>query len=164
MPPLIIDQAVEVQITKMQLVDTTNVPWEQITDFRQDRVSRSMLRDMRLLFAKDLTGKSPAYVEDYIESRLENYDLARRKHGFDTFESSAQLILRSKSLFALGAAAAAGAYTGNWDIAAGAVAGSAAIETSRLALNVVKSRRDFIFWSRQADLGYIFAARRALEH
>jgi hypothetical protein len=163
MPPLRFSPAVELHLIGMKVVDTSRATWEQVLEFRTDRKSQSMLRDMRMLFDSDLRDKSPAYIADYIDSKLEKYEAACSKHGFETVTESLQLLLDSKSVLGMAVLAAASVFTGHLDIAMGSMAGGVAIETSKLALNIISRRRDFVWWSREADLSYIFEARKSLD-
>jgi hypothetical protein len=163
LPPPIISDAIEVQLVDMEVVDTERAPWEQIADFRRDRVSIASLRDMRLLFDDKLRGKSVEYIRDYIESKLDAYAVARKKHGFDSTLSTMQLVVNSKTAAGAGAIAAAGIITHSPAIWTTTLAASAVLELTNATLNIVGQRRSLNFWSRSAELSYIFLARQRLE-
>jgi hypothetical protein len=162
-PPVRVGDTVEVQLIGMGLIDTSNAAWEQIVEFKQDRTSVSALRNLRLLFEEKLRDKSATYIEDYVQVKLEAYEIARRKHGFETATSSLQLIMNSKTAAGAGAIAAAGMMTGHWGVFTSALGVGAALEAANLTLHIITRRRSFIWWSKTADLSYIVQAKAALE-
>jgi len=114
-PPAVASDAVEVQLADMQVVDTSRAPWEQVEDFKKDHRSVSSLRDMRLLFDDKLRGRSVEYIRDYTESKLDAYEAAKKKHGFDSKLATMQLVLNSKTaLFAAGLSNGANGVVGSF--------------------------------------------------
>ncbi|WP_327327000.1 toll/interleukin-1 receptor domain-containing protein [Streptomyces sp. NBC_01210] len=151
---------VEIKLIDMRVVDTANAPWEQIAEFRRDRRSVSQLRRMRLLFDEDLRGKSPAYIQDYVSIKLEDYDAARKAHGFETVSGAIDAFANSKTLLGVSAVVAAGVFGGHWAAAGGTAALGAVIETTRATVHVLKRKHEMITWKENAELGYIVEARR----
>ncbi|MFJ3800471.1 toll/interleukin-1 receptor domain-containing protein [Streptomyces sp. NPDC090088] len=148
---------VEVKLIEMQVVDTSNTPWGQIAEFRRDKKSVSQLRRMRLLFDQDLRGKSPAYIQDYVNIKLDDYDAALKSHGFETITGVVEALTNSKTLLGVSAMAAAGIFGGHWG---GAVALAAVIGTTRATVRIRQRKHEMITWKNNAELGYIVEARK----
>ena len=73
-----------VSLINANLIDTRATSWEQILDFRNDVDSTKKLHRLRHFFSTNYFGKNQSYIEDDLQQRLEDHDLAIQKHGFHT--------------------------------------------------------------------------------
>jgi hypothetical protein len=97
------DESVSLALTGLNLVDTSQVSWRQVHEFRSDQENVRKLRNLRLLLAKDYAGKEPAFIRDDLERQLEEYEEAAKVWGFPLTSSIVDVVLNER---ALGVAAA----------------------------------------------------------
>ncbi|GAA2683228.1 MULTISPECIES: hypothetical protein [Actinosynnema] len=161
-PSIKTNNMVEVQLHRMNVVNTELAPWEQVYDFKKDNESVRALRDMRLLFDEKLRDKNFSFVEDYISKKLDDYELARKKHGFETATGTLQLFLNSKSAAGAGAIAAAGIIADKSAISVPAFSAAVVLELGNVIVNIINRRKSFTFFGKNADLAYVFMARGQL--
>jgi hypothetical protein len=90
---------IEVKLLNTKLVDTENLDWDQILEVRKDRDSIRWLRDFRLFLYEHYSDKSPDYISDSIEQRIENHDIACKKHGLKLIDTVISSLVASKSAF-----------------------------------------------------------------
>jgi hypothetical protein len=160
--PLNNGDALELTISDIGLVDTSNATWEQILELKKDRDARRNLRNFRLFLYGNFQGKSKAYISDSIDKKIDEYEMACKKHGFDMVSSSFLMLVDSKSLPVLSVIAAVGIISKKWDLTTAAI-GTAIIETAKLSINLVKKSFEFRRLKNQHELAYIFDARKHLK-
>ena len=89
-----------IQLTNLNLIDTTKASWEQIIDIKKDEKLMKQLRAFRLLFEENYIGKDPEYIKDSILKKIDDYEIAAKKAGFD-LKKSIWNVLISKETFLL---------------------------------------------------------------
>lgn len=154
----------ELTISEIGLVDTTDASWEQILELKKDIDARRKLRDLRLLLFDEFEGKTKAYIIDSIDRKLEEHELACKKHGLNLVTSSVSMLIDSKSLIGISTIAAAGVMSGQWGLVTAAAISGAAIETTRLIINVVQKKLGFGWLKDSHELAYILGTRDRLRH
>jgi hypothetical protein len=87
---------VAISLVSLKLVDTENVSWEQLLEFRQDSAARSSLRRLRLFAFENYEGKPQDFIRDDILTRISDYEDAVRKWGFETKSGVLTALLDSK--------------------------------------------------------------------
>jgi len=105
--------SVALTLKQLNLVDTKNVSWEQIHEFRKDLDNVKRLRNLRLDLARNYEGKDPEFVRDDLERRLEEYREAAKLWGFSTRERAMSIVLSDKSTAAVTVATIAGLVLGD---------------------------------------------------
>lgn len=139
-------------LSNLNLIDVDRASWEQITEIRNDLESRRKLQRLRSFLAKNYSNKSSSFIEDDISRGLEDYDVARSKHGFDTVTSSLSIILDSKNIQSVAAAGIGSAFFGGPLVGITTVA---ALELSKFAIEFSKKRKSMIDWQTTHDLAYL---------
>ena len=145
--------------TNLPLVETTNATWEQIMELRSDVDSRKKLRRLRLFFLDNYTDKSHDYIKDDLHQRLDDYESARKKHGFDAVMSSLSILLDANSLQA---AAVAGLTTGLFGGPLVGITTGAAVELGKVLIELSKKQAEIRNLSSGHELGYIINAQNKI--
>jgi len=83
-------------LSNLKMIDASNVPWEQIIEFRKDPNAKAKLRKLRLFAYANYTGKSKNYIEDDIKSKIYDYENTAKKFGFDMLQATINNVLNSK--------------------------------------------------------------------
>ena len=143
----------------LNLIDTTHASWEQIMEIRADRESRTRLHRLRAFVDMTYTNKAVSFIEDDITQRLDQYDRARRKHGFDVVTSTLTSVIDAKNLHAAAALGLAAAIFGG---PAAAVSGAVCVELAGVAVQFAKTRKAQTEWSSAHEMAYLVAARSKL--
>src|SRR5579864_2440276 len=87
---------IAVTIASLKLIDTRNIPIEQLFEIRKDPLAMNSLRRFRLFAYENYIGKSREYVEDDILTRLDDYENAAKSVGLQTTSAAITTILDSK--------------------------------------------------------------------
>lgn len=146
-------------LTQVPLIDTSAASWEQIWELRSDVDAISRLRRLRLFFFENYIGKPRDYIEDDLLRRLDDYEFARRKHGFDAVTAAFRILLDAKTLQAAAVASLTAALFGG-PIAS--VSAGATVELGKLLLEVSTRRAEIKNLSASHDLAYLIEARKVL--
>jgi len=102
-------QAIVMALENLNIVDESQLTWDQIRQFREDTESRSKYRRLIHWLDKDMVGKSQSFVEDEIAVKLENYEHALEKHGIKSVVGAFKdLLYDNLGLFGAAGLAAAG--------------------------------------------------------
>jgi hypothetical protein len=75
---------ISLTLASLQLIDTEKTSIEQLADFRRDPEMKHKLRRLRLFAYENYKGKSPAFIEDDLLKRLDDYAEVVKKSGFET--------------------------------------------------------------------------------
>jgi len=115
---------------------------------------------LRLFFYENYAGKSPSFVTDDLLKRLDDYEAARKKHGFEAVTGSLSAILSATNLTSAIGAGLAAALFGGPSVGVGTAAiveaGSFAIELSKRAYAV----RDY---EKGHEFAYLIDAKKRLK-
>lgn len=93
-------------IENLKIVDEKNLSWEQVLELRNDEESQKKYKRFINWLDKEMPGKSQAFIEDDIAIKLEDYEIALKKHGIKTIIGTVKEIIDGK--FLLGSAAFSG--------------------------------------------------------
>ena len=159
--PLDPDEAVQLGLARLRLVDVSKTSWSQILEFRKDAEAKRRLRQVVHFFRQNYSGKDKSYIREDIEFKLAQYHDAVRDWGFETTISTISMLLSSKTLAGAAAAAIASAMFGSSSLALIAAAGGAAVEVGQLSLHVAKRVYGLKTLRRDHPLSYIIGAQRA---
>lgn len=99
-------------MANIDLIDTNNASWDQIVEVRNDIDSRKKLQRLRVFLTKNYKNESRNFIEDDIAKGLDDYEVARKKHGFDTVVSSLSILLDAKNIHSAAAAGIGAAFLG----------------------------------------------------
>lgn len=154
------DQAYAVvSLVGIPVVDVLKASWDQVLELREDQESARKLRRLRLLVYEKYVGKPKSYVEDDLAKRIEDYELARRKLGFESVASTISVILDAKTLQASIAAGLIGALFGGPAIAIGA---AAAVDVGKISIELARKRQAIRDLDYGHDLAFLTTAKRHL--
>jgi hypothetical protein len=146
--------------SRLSLVDTSRASWDQVMELRNDPEARAQLRRLRLFFLESYIGKSREYVEDDLLCRMDDYERARKKHGFDAVTSTLSVLLDARTLQA---AAVAGVSTALFGGPISGISVGAAVELGKVVLEVTKQRAAIKDLADGHELGYVLRARDKLD-
>ncbi|MHB0955694.1 MAG: hypothetical protein ACYC0X_04875 [Pirellulaceae bacterium] len=141
-----------------KLVDTTNVSWDQILEFRKDTRGREKLRRLRRFFTTNYEEKSQAYIEADLHQRLEEHEAVVKSWGFETIMTTIESFINMKTFTAIAGGSLAG-YCSQSPVI-GFVSGGA-LELSGLAVTLARCLHRGNQLKSHA-LSYILDARKAL--
>ena len=151
------------KLAQLPLIDTTKSEWEQIIQIREDENSISKLRNLRLFFNDNYSGKEKKFIEDDLNKRLEDYENVTKDWGFETVTSSIQMLLTSPVTLTSVGSSLALALTGE-PLSALATAGTGSIiEVGKMSLHIAKEKKKLSVLQRDHPLAYIIDAKKKLE-
>lgn len=145
--------------TNLSLVDTSQATWDQIMELRNDPEARQQLRRLRLFFLENYAKQPKAFVEDDLLRRIDEYERARKKHGFDAVLSSMSVLLEASTLQA---AAVAGVTTALFGGPLAGISAGAVVEFGKVIIEVTKQRAAIRDLADGHELGYVLRARKEL--
>lgn len=146
-------------LTRIPFVDTSNATWEQILELRSDPEAKRKLRNLRLFLHENYRENSSAFISDDLHRRIDEFQAARRKHGFEMVTGSISALLDAKSLQAAAASAVAGALFGG---PIGALTSAVTVEIGTVALEATKRIYAIKDFENSHDLAFLFHANKAL--
>ena len=154
---------IAVTISSLHLIDVSKTTWEQIAEFRQDKEAKKKLRHLRLFAFENYAGKSRAYIEDDLYSKISEYNEQVRRWGFETKYSVITTLLNSKTL----ASAFGGSLISTlFDSPITAVASAAfglAVEIGKISFEISHKRFELRNVLKDNPVSYINDAKTKLE-
>lgn len=141
-----------VKLSQIPLVDAGRASWDQILELRSDPGSRIRLQRLRAFAEANYANKSISYIEDDLSSRIEDYEQASKKHGFELVTGSLSTLLDSANLQATAGATLAAAIVGGPLLA---VTAATCIELSKFTLEFAKRRHAMTNWASSHPLAYM---------
>jgi hypothetical protein len=157
------DAAIEIAMKGVPLVNLENIEWAQIEEVRQDKDFRKKSRNFRLLLADDYSGKDKWYVQDSLAKKLDDYEIACKKHGIDLTISTVRTLLDSKSLLATLGLTATAILLGQPIVAGGTLVAGTSIEVGKIILDIVEKKTAMQFLKDESDISYLFDLKQWCE-
>lgn len=155
-------EAIELKWVKARIVDTSKAEWSQVMELRTDKIAWRELRDFRLFMYDNYADKSPDYVADSIEQKIEKHNAACKKHGFQLLDAVVTSLVDSKSALGCLSLATASALLGQPITAAALGVSGATLAvggmTVKLATKLVEYKTDI----RSPELAFVLRARKHL--
>ncbi|HHG4593930.1 TPA: hypothetical protein ACPWFJ_004100 [Pseudomonas aeruginosa] len=146
-------------LARIPFVDTSNATWEQVLELRSDSEAKRKLRNLRLFLHENYRDNSPAFISDDLHRRIEEFQAARRKHGFEMVTGSISALFDAKSLQAAAASALAGTLFGG---PIGALTSAVTVEIGSVALEAAKRIYAIKDFENSHELAFLFHANKAL--
>lgn len=146
-------------LSGISLVDASKASWEQILELRKDAEARGKLRNLRLFFYNNYQGKPSTYIVDDLGRRIDEYDAARKRLGFEALTGSVSALLDAKSLQAAAATGLAAAFVGG---PLTGITSAVFIELGSMALEFSKKRFSIKEFENSHDLAYLIQANKEL--
>lgn len=91
-------------MSRLKIVDTEQVSWEQIVEARRDIYTKEKLRALRVFFRKNFSGKSTGEIEDLLGAMMFEYSRAAERHGLELRDGAFSHLLNSRLIQATGTA------------------------------------------------------------
>jgi hypothetical protein len=152
---------ITITLSNLQIVNVANTSWEQIVEFRKDEESAKALQRLRVFLYETCKDKSTAYIEDKINTELDNYHIAVNKHGFELLTGSLTTLIDSRNIIAASATVIAGALVGTPLIG---ITSAVALEIGKLAIQISRDLHTMRELKRDHPLAYIIKAQDRLIH
>ncbi len=148
-----------ISLIDLNLIDTSGASWAQIVELRSDAEAMRRLARLRSFISKNYAQKSRAFIEDDLSAVVHDYEVTRKKHGFDVVATSLTTILDAASLQAAAAAGLIAAiFGGPW----AGLTSAATLEIGKFALQIAKQRRFMQDWHACHPIAYVIDSRRTL--
>ncbi len=153
---------VAISLVSLKLVDTENVSWQQLLEFRQDPAARKSLRRLRLFAFENYSGKPKDFIRDDILTRISDYEVAVQKWGFETKSSIITALLDSKLLQGGLVASGLSALFHEPLAAIASAAVPVAVQLGRIALDIHKQHFALRDVMKNNPVSYIVDANQKL--
>ena len=150
---------ITITLSNLKIVNVANTSWEQIVEFRKDEESAKALQRLRVFLYETCKDKSTAYIEDKINTELDNYHIAVNKHGFELLTGSLTTLIDSRNIIAASATVMAGALVGTPLIG---ITSAVALEIGKLAIQISRDLHTMRELKRDHPLAYIIKAQEEL--
>lgn len=154
---------VSLMLPNLNLIDTSETSWKQILEFRKDKDASTKLRNLRLFFEMNYSGKDRRYIEDALMKQLDDYDQIVREWRFKTITSTIGVVLDSKNIQTSFYAALAGICLSKPTLVTGALIAGTCIEIGKCVLHFTNCIHSFKNKKRNNDLAYIIEGKERLE-
>jgi len=153
-------ETVEISLMKIPVIDTSNVEWKHILDIRKDKDFRRKLRNFRLFLNENYQGKSPYYVRDSLEKKMEEYEDTCKKHGLQLMLSSISQTLDSKSILGYLGLVSVGILTGQQNIINTTIIGGTVIEIGKATIQVAQKHLEYLSSRENTELAYLIKLKK----
>lgn len=77
-----LQNGIELSLINSSIIDGKGLEWLHVKEVREDNDSIKKLRNLRRFLEDIDSTKGQAYVEDTILKKIDNYEMAAKKHGF----------------------------------------------------------------------------------
>lgn len=150
-------------LSKLNVVDASNLSWDHIHEIREDPIARERLRRLRLFAYSNYTDKPREFVEDDLLSRIDDYEATAKEWGVQTVQGALCFALDSK-LVAGGLAASFVAAMFSQPITAiVASATTGIVEVSKFVLELKSRKLALESMARENPLSYVSYVRNSVE-
>ena len=156
------DQDIVAAVVGLKLIDVSNVSWEQILEFRQDKAAQDKLRRSRLFAFENYVGRSRSFVEDDILCRLDDYHAQVKKWGFETIIGAVKSTLNSKLLGGSLAGSLIASLAGAQASAMLAAGTGVAVEFGKIAIEITRQRLAMREFTRTSPFSYFEYASKKI--
>lgn len=127
-------------LADLRVVDASHASWPQIAEFRRDREARRKLRRLRLFAYENYTGRSLAFVEDDLLTRVADYEESVRQWGFETVQGALSAVFNSKFTPVIVGGSIISSLFGGPSQAVASIATGATVMIGHVAVELTKQR------------------------
>lgn len=127
-------------IQGLELVDESQLSWEQVIEFRFDETSRKNYRRFLHWLEGEMQGHSPQYICDELEEKYDAYKKALRKHGIKICLGLFSDLFKGDFLVSTASVAAVSAYIINPEFAIVAASG---LTIGKLTIKLIQDYMDY---------------------
>jgi hypothetical protein len=147
-------------IANLKLVDASATTWEQIGEIRSNKDAVRKLRRLRAFVQRSYEGKSRAFIEDDLLSRVADYEEEATKQGLQLVDAGYSVVSESPALLAVMAAALTLSSSA---VSAALLAGTAAVaQLGKVVLRITKASAERRSSLVCHDAAYIVHLQRVL--
>lgn len=151
-------------ISSLNLIDTRDIEYAQLLEFRKDSKAMEKLRRLRLFAYENYTGKSRDFIEDDILTRIADYERAVKDWGFTTATGAINTVLDSKLIAGGVAGSVLSAYMQEPLIAIATTMGMAGVAIGKVAIDLGKQKIVRNELMANNPVSYVSYAREKLNH
>ena len=149
-------------LSNIPIVDADSADFEQIKNLRKDTESKRKLRNLKIFLHETYTGKSLDFIQDDLNRRIYDFNIAVKKHGFQIQQATLSTLFNSNTLLPTIATAIASVLLGTPLLSVAAAAG-ALIEVGKIIVQVRQCKYDYSILLETHELAYFFKLREILE-
>jgi hypothetical protein len=154
------NEAIEVKLIDAKLVDAENLEWDQILEFRKDKDAVKDLRNLRLFMFENYKDKSPSYIRDSIEQKIERHHAASKMHGMKLVKTVTSELIESKSSLGCICLATLSHLLGDHVTATTLGVTGAAIAIGKMTINIASEYVSYKTDAANPELAYVIKARK----
>lgn len=152
------EESPSLTLSALQLVDTTETTWAQISELREDTTRTQQLRNLRLAIFEDYAGKPRGYIRDALEKRIEEYQSAAKFWGLPLKEKMLTVVSNERTTAATMLSTMIAMLTGQ-SVADVALIGGAFM-IGKVALEFAKRKHSIQALSQTNAVAYLVRTRR----
>lgn len=152
----------QITIANLNLIDASKATMEQILAFREDSKARVKLRKLRLFAMQNYSGKSKAFVEDDLQTRINDYEQEVRRWSFETKRTAVSMLFKSKILAGAVGGSLVGAVVGEPAISIASLTFGTIAEFANIALEVSRVKFEAATALQGNAVSYIHEGNRVL--
>lgn len=149
-------------LNQLAVIDASKTSWQHIMEFRADQQARMKLRRLRLFAYDYYSGKSRAFIEDDLLTRLYDYEQTAKTWALETVRGSIGNVLQSKYIAGASASALVSLLFGSPTIAVISAGAGAALEIGNITLEIIQKRIALQRLADQSPISYLTYARDKL--
>ena len=90
-----LNQGVELALLDLPIIEGENLKWDHVKEVREDEDSLKQIRNLRLFLDGIEKDKGKSYIQDFLLQKIENYEEASKKHGFQIKKQPVKAIIDS---------------------------------------------------------------------
>ncbi|MCK4820793.1 hypothetical protein KA005_33820 [bacterium] len=148
-------------LADLDIVDEEQLSWEQVMEFRADEEMRGKYKRLLRWLDKEMTGRSPSFIEDEIAQKFNDYQKALKKHGIRTIVGIVEEALDGKLI------AGATAATGTLNLAGHPTLGflvGAGIVIGKVMIKLIQVKLDYDDIERgpNSEVSWVYEAKKQL--
>lgn len=144
-------------------IDTDFAEWNQISEFKRDKKSKSSLRNYRLFWYENYSNKPKEFIEDDLSHRYEKFISVAKKHGFNITYTTMNSILNSKAFATSSLVALSAAMVGDAKLVNASLLTGLTIDIGKLSLNIMKTRIEQKGFIENNELSYLYKISKKLQ-
>lgn len=149
-------------LSGLNLIDTQEVSWPQIVEFRKDAEAKAALSRLRLFVYSQYSGKPRDFIEDDLGERIRVYERTVRKWGFATKTAALKAIVGSTTTLAVVGATVSTLFGAPLAVVLAGAAAGIALDIAGISLTVAEKIHDRNDFSDTSSVAYLVEASRRL--
>jgi len=154
-------EVVIITLADLDIIDEKQLTWDQVIEFRSDKENQKKYKGLLHWLDKEMTGRTPSFIENEIAIKLDGYQNALAKYGIKTIAGTIEESLDGK-LFLKAFAAGEGLNLAGYPnlgflVGTGIVIGKIAIKLTQVMLGY-----DDIERGPNSEISWVYEAKKRL--